>query len=323
MQTNDLEQLASDIRNALAERPDGLFAILGRTPVTYDVLRLFSSYASLHRVLGIYAVDHAEQKPGGDTVPLKPLSSLKVDQPNFLVVAADAEKEELLKKAAPHLSPRTRVLLAGYSHFAFRDPVFSEIVAEALVPSLANGYPHTLVHLYECLKNAARRDLSGVVVEFGMFKGGTTFLLSRFIEALHRDWLVIGFDTFAGFPPKRSVLDMYEHPGCVFHDEASVRDHLASRNIEIVSGDIVQTVVRLETENILLAFVDTDNYTPASAVLDVIQTRVVPGGAIVFDHFTGRDRFRYTLGERMAAERLLDDPKYFHLHDTGVFFRQY
>ena len=42
----------------------------------------------------------------------------------------------------------------------------------------------------------------------------------------------------------------------------------------------------------------------------------------VFDHFTGTDRFRYTLGERMAARVLLDDPRWFCLHGTGVFYRQ-
>jgi hypothetical protein len=42
----------------------------------------------------------------------------------------------------------------------------------------------------------------------------------------------------------------------------------------------------------------------------------------VFDHFTGVDRFLYTLGERLAAKRLLDDSRFFNLHGTGVFFRQ-
>ena len=73
---------------------------------------------------------------------------------------------------------------------------------------------------------------------------------------------------------------------------------------------------------IVLAFVDTDNYTSANAALDAIQDGVQVGGAIVFDHFTARNRFVYTLGERMAAERLLDDPRYFNLHGTGVFMRQ-
>jgi len=64
----------------------------------------------------------------------------------------------------------------------------------------------------------------------------------------------------------------------------------------------------------VLTFIDTDNYTPARAAIEVARERTVPGGAIVFDHFTGTSRFRYTLGERIAGRVLLDDPRWFHLH---------
>ena len=94
----------------------------------------------------------------------------------------------------------------------------------------------SLVHLYQCLANAARLGLSGAVAEFGMFKGGTTMFLSRVIERLGVNWPVIGFDTFDGFPPRRSPLDMYDHPGCVFTDLAAVRRYLDGRDIEIVAG---------------------------------------------------------------------------------------
>jgi O-methyltransferase len=56
--------------------------------------------------------------------------------------------------------------------------------------------------------------------------------------------------------------------------------------------------------------------------LKIVRERTLVGGAIVFDHFTGVDRFRYTLGERIAGRVLLDDSRYFHLHGTGVFYRQ-
>jgi hypothetical protein len=199
---------------------------------------------------------------------------------------------------------------------------FEALLARADLPSLANGYPNSLVHLYQCLANAARLGLTGVVAEFGMFKGGTTMFLSRLIERLGQSWPVIGFDTFGGFPPRRSALDMYDHPGCVFTDLAAVRRYLDGRDIEIVSGDIAATCRRLEGEDLVLSFIDTDNYTPARAALDVVRERTMPGGAIVFDHFTGTSRFRYTLGERIAGRVLLDDPRWFHLHGTGVFYRQ-
>ena len=212
--------------------------------------------------------------------------------------------------------------MAGYGHLTFRDELFHEELDQLLVPSLANGYPNTLTHLYQCLTNAARLGINGAVAEFGMFKGGTTMFLSRIIEKLGMDWLVIGFDTFGGFPPRRSPLDMYDHPDCTFADLSAVKRYLDGRNIEIVVGDIVETCNRLNGEELVLSFIDTDNYNSARAALEVVQDRTVVGGAIVFDHFTGVNRFRYTLGERIAGSVLLEDIRYFHLHDTGVFYRQ-
>ena len=256
------------------------------------------------------------------TVPVRPFAALSEAEHRVLVVAADAEKEDLLLAALPHIVGTPNVVVEGYGHLAFRDPAFEEERAQLLAPSLANGYPYSLVHLYECLANAARLGLSGTVAEFGMFKGGTTMFLSRVIERLGASWPVIGVDTFGGFPPRRYPLDMYDHPDCVFTDQAAVRRYLDGRDIEIVAGDIAETCRRLEGEDLVLTFIDTDNYTPASAALKVVRERTVPGGAIVFDHFTGIDRFRYTLGERIAGRGLLDDPRWLHLHGTGVFYRQ-
>jgi hypothetical protein len=317
MKATDYEQMLGDIKAALAANASTTFAIIGHTPLAYDLISFFRSVGAEARLLGVYA---ETGRAGSASVKL--FSDLVRDNPTVAIVASDANKESLLEGAAQYLTPATRVLLAGYGHFEFKDDLFENSARSVLVPSLANGYPNSLIHIYQCLKNAARLDLEGVVVEFGMFKGGTTTVIANFVKNLGRTWRVIGFDTFAGFPPKRSPLDMYDHPDCVFPDEEAVRNYVRPLNIEVVSGDVVKTVTRLSSEQIVLAFVDTDNYTSACAILDVIQDRIVPHGAIVFDHFTGRDRFRYTLGERLAAKRLLQDRRYFNLHHTGVFFRQ-
>ena len=237
-------------------------------------------------------------------------------------MAEDEGKEDLIEMALPYITKSVKIIIAGYGHLAFRDKIFNEEYAQLLVPSLANGYPNTLIHIYQCLKSAARLNLDGIVVEFGMFKGGTTMFVSRIIERLGMSWPVYGFDTFAGFPPRRSPLDMYAHPDCIFTDLDSVKRYLEGRNVEIVVGDIYETYMQLENKNIILCFFDTDNYSSSAKVLELIKEQIVVGGAIVFDHFTGVDRFRYTLGERLAGKILLDDPRYFHLHDTGVFYRQ-
>lgn len=323
MRPEDFAKLLQDVQHELlcGARSVG---ILGLTSVTLDLLASLTPSGLVSAVVATYV-------PEADTVqinlplsvPIQPIAALSDARHDVLVVAADEEKEDLLQAALPHIENTPTVLVAGYGHLMFRDALFHEELTQLLVPSLANGYPNTLTHLYQCLRNAARLGLTGVVAEFGMFKGGTTMFLSRVIERLGAAWTVIGFDTFGGFPLRRSPLDMYDHPDCAFTDLPTVRRYLCGRNIEIVPGDIVDTCKRLEEEDLVLSFIDTDNYSSAVAALEIVAEQTVVGGAIVFDHFTGVDRFRYTLGERIAGLRLLDDARYFHLHDTGVFYRQH
>ncbi len=320
MRDEDYAKLLEDTEQELLAGA-GPAGVLGLTPVTLRLLASLAPSGLGRAVEAVYAPAARDACPPL-SVPVRPFQALSEATCGVLVVAADVEKEDLLCAALPYICGTPKVIVAGYGHLGFRDAVFDEELAQLLVPSLANGYPHSLVHLYQCLANAARPGLAGVVAEFGMFKGGTTMFLSRLIERLGQSWPVIGFDTFGGFPPRRSALDMYDHPGCVFTDLAAVRRYLDGRDIEIVSGDITETWRRLEVEDLVLSFIDTDNYTPARAALDVARERTVPGGAIVFDHFTGTSRFRYTLGERIAGRILLDDSRWFHLHGTGVFYRQ-
>jgi hypothetical protein len=316
-----LAQIGEMLKVELASRaPDTTCAIIGRTPASLELLALFRRYGAEHQLLGIYA-EGGSAETGSPKAHPRALDQLLNDRPSIVLIASDEDKEEFITTVVPFLTPETRILVGGFGHFRFRDQIFERETGNAFVPSFANGYPNSLIHIFQCLKNAARLELTGVVAEFGMFKGGTTMLISRFIEALGRDWKVFGFDTFDGFPAPRSPLDMYAHADCVYLDLATVQRFFEGRNVEIVPGDVVQTVKRLQGEDVVLAFVDTDNYTSATQILDVIADRVVVGGAIVFDHFTGRDRFLYTLGERLAAKRLLDDPRFFNLHDTGVFIR--
>lgn len=314
MNKEALEKLRDDILVELANGTTHQFAIIGHTAAAYKIRSMFLALGAAERLAGIYSAMGAEAGS-------KPFTELRSNEIDVAVIASDEDKELLLRAVEPYLQPSTRVIVAGYGHLRFRDEVFDDVVRNALVPSLANGYPNSLTHIFQCLQTAARLRLEGVVVEFGIFKGGTTMMLSQFVEKLGQTWKVIGFDTFGGFPEKRSLFDMYDHPDCVFSDEESVRRYLAYRDVELVKGDVIDTVERLEKEDLVLAFFDTDNFSSTSAILDVVLDRVVVGGSLIFDHFTGVSRFRYTLGERMAASRLLGDGRFFHLHDTGVFFR--
>jgi O-methyltransferase len=321
MEAEQYSKLVQDLEQELLGGARSV-AILGLTPLSFRLIEALQLSGLSASVKAIFAAESAVTNFPSLRIPVYPFSTLSESRYDVLVVAADDEKEDLLRAALPFIQGAPKVIVAGYGHFRFRDSTFREELAQLLVPSLANGYPNSLIHLYQCLANAARLNLHGVVAEFGMFKGGTTMFLSRIIERLGMNWRTIGFDTFGGFPPRRSPLDMYDHPDCVFSDLPAVKRYLDGRNVEIVAGDIVETCHRLNNEAVVLTFIDTDNYSSAQAALEIVRERTVVGGCIVFDHFTGVDRFRYTLGERMAGSVLLDDLRYFHLHGTGVFYRQ-
>ena len=318
MKRPEIEELLNEASEAIVSGARDI-GILGNTPAAAVIAAALPELFDAISVKGIFA---GIGQSGRSSAIIRPMVDLEAMPLDLLIVASDEGKEELLAEALAHVLGTPRVLIAGYAHHAYRSRIFRELVSEGLVPSLANGYPHTLVHLFQCLENAARRGLSGVVAEFGMFKGGTTAFLAHSVRRLGRSWPVLGFDTFGGFPPPRSILDMYSHPDCVFRDEIAVRGSLAHLPIEVITGDVVSTCHRLDNEDVLLTFVDTDNYTSASAIIEVVAERTVRGGAIVFDHFTGVDRFKYTIGEKIAGKKLLEDDRYFQLHGTGVFFRQ-
>ena len=322
MPRSDVDKLLDDLKLEVMHGARSV-GILGLTTITADIVESLARWSSPSTLQGIYTVEPVREHLPRLPVPVRPISELAENSHDVLVVAADAEKEGLLRAAMPFVRNVPRVIVSGYGHFAFRDDEFDTLRSGLFVPSLANGYPNSLTHLYQCLKNAARLNLEGVVAEFGMFKGGTTVFLAKAVKHFRMSCRVIGFDTFEGFPGRVTFLDMYAHPGCECRDLEEVRRYVEPYGVEVVPGNIVQTCTQLKGQPIVLTFMDTDNYTPARAALELVREQTVVGGAIVFDHFAGVDRFRYTIGERMAALELLeDDPRYFNLHGTGVFCRQ-
>jgi len=217
--------------------------------------------------------------------------------------------------------PLPQVILGGLGQQEHPDPIYEDLEAPAMVPSYATGNPRTRAHLYDCLRAAAANGRDGAVVELGAFKGGTSVWLARAVAALGlEDSNVIAFDAWDGFPPRRSILDLYEHPRCVFRDLDAVRAYTEPHGVELVVGDIAETAPkRLASERILLAFIDTDNYSATRAALEPIRDNLVPGGAIVFDHYFTTSDYAYTVGERIAGVEALGDSGLLQLRGTGVF----
>jgi O-methyltransferase len=311
------KELLQDTVDAASNCRDGSIAVIGE-PAVCEALGVELSGLGSSRALGVVAHWNTGQVRPHDRIALRD-AVIEV-----VVIASDQDKEEIVRALPTLITGKPRVLLAGYRHFEFRDERYEALSGNLTEPSLANGYSNCRVHLFQCLSNAARLKLTGVIAEFGMFRGGTTQFLAETALSFGMQNTIIGFDTFGGFPQAKHVFDMYSHPDLCDINLSEVQARLKDYDIRIVPGDIVETADRaLTNSSVVLAFIDTDNYSSGRAAIRAVIDRVVIGGAIVLDHFTGEDRFKRTLGERFAAQELLvGDPRFFNLHGTGVFLRQ-
>lgn len=317
------DALASDALAAITLRRRRAIALLGYSDLCCATYARLQALGCGELLVGVYDPRAERQGATLGQFTVSPLEAARARPIDLICVCADAEKEDVLLayEALVDSERLPEVILAGSAHFAFRDPVFHSVTEKKLVKSTATGSPHTLIHLYQCLRNAAKLGARGTIAEFGMYKGGTTVMLTKMASSLGLDSQVIGFDAFTGFPSRRSLLDLYADPVCEFTNVEEVQRYCAPYGIEIVAGDISETYRRLEGESLLLSFFDTDNYSPTKAALPLCIEQTVPGGSIVFDHVHSLEEFRYTLGERIAAYELLGESDFFHLHGTGVFTR--
>jgi hypothetical protein len=162
--------------------------------------------------------------------------------PRFLMIGLDEEKEEALRAFARHSTAAPEVLMAGTENYEFRDSTFDRLVRESYVKSHAGGYSNMLVHLYQCLRYILQRGLQGDVAEFGVYKAGTTSFIARCLKEFDHNATVFGFDTFAGFPKRRSVLDTHADPEDEYLDQPTVQAQCDRYpNIRLIAGDIAET----------------------------------------------------------------------------------
>ncbi len=245
--------------------------------------------------------------------------------PEVIVVCDDGNKLSILLELNrikwghfPH------VVIPGVGHHEnIRNKVLS-LEAAIGEESHAVGYHYLKAHFYELLRSCRDQNIVGDIVELGVFRGGTLLLLNQILKDLQfQGPKLIGFDTWSGFPERRSLLDMYSSEEYVCKKYEEINGRLAQEGIELIRGDIIDTIGTIASRSLILTFIDTDNYTPAKAALPLIAERTQRGGAIVFDHYYALEEYNDALGDGIAAmEFFAESSKCFlNLSGTGVFIK--
>ena len=144
-------------------------------------------------------------------------------------------------------------------------------------------------------------DIPGAIVECGVFKGASfaRFAMFRDLYGISYSKQLIGFDIFGKFPETNYNDDIEFRQRFInaAGDESISKKQLmevlkhksVDKNVELVEGDIVETVPNYIENNpqlkISLLNLDTDVYEPAKVILENLYPRIVRGGIIILDDY--------------------------------------
>jgi len=155
---------------------------------------------------------------------------------------------------------------------------------------------------YQYLKQVSQ--LSGDVAEFGVFQGGSAYFMALAMaclgmspsKALHL------FDTFAGIPTKSS-LDFVEKESFAEGNVEKVRELMCEfEKVQVVQGDVQETVPVSGISSLALAHVDCDQHAPTRFLCEQVYPKMVPGGIMMFQNYS----FGAAYGERIAVDRFFE-----------------
>jgi len=188
-----------------------------------------------------------------------------------------------------------------------------DIVEEEFWEILPTVWPYAfqetprLYNLYSALAYVFRSDIPGDFIECGVFMGGCIMMMAEMCKRHDRSAArrVFALDTFSGFVRVDAMLDVDVRTGAkltnkVFSDflEKSSKNmrSVDFDRLNIVQGDVLETIPALDIEKIAVLRLDTDTYDTTKFELERLYDRVAVGGVVIIDDYG------YTPGCRKAVD---------------------
>lgn len=164
-------------------------------------------------------------------------------------------------------------------------------------PWLKWAYDFHQMYLTECLKYV---NNEGMWLEFGVYRGRTiSFIASKTqntvygfdsFEGLHEFWdkeNPKGVYSLAGVIPEGTIDDSIVGSNPGMYDSSPTRNTKPwAKNIKLIKGyfeDTLPTFLKENLENVAFVHIDSDLYSSAKTVLDLLKNRIKPGTMICFD----------------------------------------
>ncbi|HXH99850.1 MAG TPA: TylF/MycF/NovP-related O-methyltransferase [Sphingobacteriaceae bacterium] len=150
----------------------------------------------------------------------------------------------------------------------------------------------TLVDIYRCYELwklvTQLCQVSGDILEVGVWKGGTGALLCKANEVSHFKGKTYLADTFNGVIKATDKDPVYrggEHSDTTFNEVDTLMEYVRAQNYEILEGVFPENFPDLEIPLLKFCHIDVDTYLSAKDVFEYAWPRMVQGGMVVFDDY--------------------------------------
>jgi hypothetical protein len=171
-------------------------------------------------------------------------------------------------------------------------------------------------------------NLPGAILEFGVWWGQNLVLfenLRAIYEPFNKQRLIIGFDTFDGYPSHNRAENEPAFKDGFYQADVTYPEYLSELlrvhegnnafghiggNHKLIKGDVVETAPGYFAEHpetiVALAYFDMGPYAPTIAALNAIKPHLIPGSVILFDELT----WAGSPGEAIAFKEAFRDMRY-------------
>lgn len=152
---------------------------------------------------------------------------------------------------------------------------------------------NTLVDIYRCyelwrLVEESNKLEKGILLEVGVWRGGTGALIAKKSQLLGIDEKVYLCDTFTGVVKASSKDNFYiggEHADTSLNCAYELMERLELNNIEFLKGIFPDETGFNIDDQIRFCHIDVDVFKSGKEIIDFVWPKLVKGGIVVFDDY--------------------------------------
>lgn len=197
------------------------------------------------------------------------------------------------------------------------------------------GFPATMVgrarldNLEYCVRQVIKDDISGDLMETGVWRGGATIFMRGMLDVLqNKDKKVWVVDSFQGLPEPEMAedqgLNFFMDP-CLSVPQETVEENfnrygLLDERVKFLKGWFSDTLPHAPVERLSVLRLDGDLYKSTIDVLITMYSKLSDGGFIIIDDFGAIDACKQAVMDFREENSITD--KITTVDWTGAYWRK-